>query len=143
MINAHVMIASGYGYDRDIHIELQFPALPRRGDFICIPDWGVEKLTKMILSEYSSFQDYIDFVLGRGENRVLYLDSAETVLTVDWYPSKEDPTVMQCVILIDNCTKKDIFLSDHPKYIEITEEEYLTIKRNTESLFANAKSLSL
>lgn len=134
MIKIKCFLAS-FDYQKDDCVELYFPAVPRVGDFIALPDKKEKELTRMAIKDYETFCCNQGWLCGAEKEYFIATSDASHVRAVDWW-SSEDGVTMECYVMLDEEGNDKKWASERNYHLDISKEEYLEIKKRTYAYYS-------
>ena len=126
MISINI-IAENNTYDTSVSVAVPFPAVPREGDTIVLPENKQKELAEKILINCYHLNGHKQWVCF-GKNPHLNLDNDTIVKEVDWWPSADGKSI-ECYLIVTQVDKNAF------KRTDFTQEEYLEIKKNTLNIY--------
>lgn len=133
MITIHTCIYSPYGYNKEVRIDLDFPAIPKIGDYISLTDVMEQILIAGILKDKKNLETYRNMIFGN----ILSIDGCKFVKEIEWHP-KENSNVMEPYVFLYVTNEEEVPM---PEMRTITDEDYRLIKEATFKAYgiSNAK----
>ena len=133
MINIHLILDSN-SYDTTTCVDMKFPAVPRIGDMVSLPEGKEIELVRKILKDPHTLDKHRCWLVGMNTDDIsLNIEDACKVKEVDWWPASDGET-MECYLTLTEPEKIPKTLS------HITEDQWLLARKNTCVLYGFEES---